>query len=863
MWCKKKNLILAAIFASQLAACGSDSKKPKIVNKDPEPVVKQSPFTGNWYREGYGEIHKISEQSLSSYYFNQYGCLKTAQISLIDEPDFADDLSLSDDGEQLIYGGSVVMNKRADLPESCETNLLTEAATSRENFEFFWHAFNDYYAFFERRGIDWQAVYDTYSPLVTEQTTSEQLAEILSDIILDFEDAHVSLTGNGELEFEVFGQKLSGMNAELMRMGVSTENFEQYREQLKESHQSAAIGYLIPESIKQDPDSDQIIWGKINNEVGYFAIDRMMGLSRTELEKGNLDYASDVALVERVMPQVLSDFEDTKAIIVDVRFNDGGFDSLSLAIAGYFTNQDKVVGSKYYDNSQGQGTPEVIEIKSQPNAYSKPIYLVAGQETYSAGEVFTLAMSALEHVNYLGEPTQGIFSDIQDVIMPNGWEIGLSNEVYLGAQGEKLEAIGVIPDVHLPLYSFRDLHFSQDTIIEYVLNDTDTNTHLTISKNEMEQEIEQVMQQANIPGLAISVVTPTEVIYQQGFGYADIENQIPVTKDTAFTLGSTTKGVVGTAIAKLIEQDRLSLDMPLADMNLPFYVINPSYPEQTLTLNHLVTHTSWIIDSNSYLCNYYTLEGHLSLLELLMGEGQCDNAVYTELEPFLTAYFTPGSDLYRAENFYQSSDFEFGQRQVYTNVGAGLAAYSVEQALNIDMAAYIEQSLFLPLDMMNSSFDPNYFNQQGRVLSLRYDQDKELINYELPAYSYPTVYDGALMSSTADLAKLMLMLVNDGEYNGVQILEEETVESMFSSKTDAYTEVSTQGLFWVTTGSFIGHSGGDPGVFTYFDYNPHTEVGIILQINVTDDYQGHEKMEEYGNEIAGLAYRYGLAESRK
>ena len=82
--------------------------------------------------------------------------------------------------------------------------------------------------------------------------------------------------------------------------------------------------------------------------------------------------------------------------------------------------------------------------------FEKPVYLLISPLTLSAGEIFALCMAAIPHVKLLGEPTCGILSDNLFHRLPNGWEISLSNEVYLSSKQICYESCGVAVDINLP-----------------------------------------------------------------------------------------------------------------------------------------------------------------------------------------------------------------------------------------------------------------------------------------------------------------------------------------------------------------------------------------------------------------------------
>jgi CubicO group peptidase (beta-lactamase class C family) len=101
--------------------------------------------------------------------------------------------------------------------------------------------------------------------------------------------------------------------------------------------------------------------------------------------------------------------------------------------------------------------------------------------------------------------------------------------------------------------------------------------------------IMQHMQRLHVPGVAIGIVNGDEE-YSAGFGVTSIENPLPVTPDTLFQIGSTTKTVTGTAAMRLVEQGKLDLDTPIR-IYLPELRLADEQVAASVTMRHLFNHT--------------------------------------------------------------------------------------------------------------------------------------------------------------------------------------------------------------------------------------------------------------------------------
>ena len=123
-----------------------------------------------------------------------------------------------------------------------------------------------------------------------------------------------------------------------------------------------------------------------------------------------------------------------------------------------------------------------------------------------------------------------------------------------------------------------------------------------------EQELAALTETNNVPGLSAAIVHKQAVIWARGFGYADIEKQIPVTAETPYRLASVSKPFAAILLMQLIEEGKLTLDTPMNAFTLhPWFEPGswsgahfPSrYEDATITVRHVLSHTSQAAPSGS------------------------------------------------------------------------------------------------------------------------------------------------------------------------------------------------------------------------------------------------------------------------
>ena len=102
--------------------------------------------------------------------------------------------------------------------------------------------------------------------------------------------------------------------------------------------------------------------------------------------------------------------------------------------------------------------------------------------------------------------------------------------------------------------------------------------------------IEREMQEVSIPGLSLAIVKGDQVVLLRGWGVADPDGR-PVTPQTPFILASVTKSFTALAIMQLVEAGKVRLDEPV-QRYLPWFVVADAEASATITVRHLLHHTS-------------------------------------------------------------------------------------------------------------------------------------------------------------------------------------------------------------------------------------------------------------------------------
>jgi len=307
----------------------------------------------------------------------------------------------------------------------------------------------------------------------------------------------------------------------------------------------------------------------------------------------------------------------------------------------------------------------------------------------------------------------------------------------------------------------------------------------------MDGLVPQQLRRENIAGAVVIVVKDGSVVFQKGYGYADVDKRTPVTPDgTLFRPGSVSKLFTWTAVMQLVEQGKIDLDRDVNDY-LDFKV--PATYPKPITMRNLMTHTPGMEEA---------------IKDLIVTKGSQPISIGDFLKTHMPKRVYPP-----------------GTTPAYSNYGATLAGYIVERVSGMPFDDYVDKNVFGPLQMTHTSFRqplaPQLLPMMSNGYQLGTDQPKpyEIIRAE-PA--------GSSATSAVDISHFMLAHLQNGEWNGVHILKPETVALMHSRQFGVNPALPGMALgFYEETRNghrIIGH-GGDTQYF-------HSDLHLIQDANI-------------------------------
>lgn len=249
------------------------------------------------------------------------------------------------------------------------------------------------------------------------------------------------------------------------------------------------------------------------------------------------------------------------------------------------------------------------------------------------------------------------------------------------------------------------------------------------------------------PGCAISIIHRGQVIHSCGYGMADLEHAIPISKNSVFDIGSVSKQFVAMSVALLARQGKVSLDDEIQK-----YLPELNYYEYPVTIRHLLHHTSGLRD-------YLTL---MDLAGLRFENEYPDDEIISLIARQKDLNFRPGEEY------------------LYSNSGYLLLAEIVKRASGESLRAFADENIFAPLEMKNTFFHDD-FSEIVKNRAIGYSP-KESGGFRIDMSIFDAVGDGGVYTTVDDLCRWDANFYNNtvGGY-GQDLIEEITTAGKLNS----------------------------------------------------------------------------------
>lgn len=336
--------------------------------------------------------------------------------------------------------------------------------------------------------------------------------------------------------------------------------------------------------------------------------------------------------------------------------------------------------------------------------------------------------------------------------------------------------------------------------------------------------IEHEVVDKQLPAISVALVDDQEIVWADGFGFADPDKKNPATAETIYRVGSVSKLFTDLGMMQLVERGEAQLDAPIQQYIPDFHPKNPF--NKPITLRQLMSHRAGLVRESPI--GHYFDPAEPSLAKTVLSLNQ------TELA------------------------YEPEKRTKYSNAGVATVGYVLERLKGKPFERYIEEAVLKPLGMEFSSYERKKEFEPYIAKSYMWTYDGRV--FPAPTFQLGTGPAGNLFSTVRDLGKLLSMLFNGGEGNNGRLLKPTTLAQMWVPQFAPADRRAGYGIGFALSDFEgylrIGHGGAVYGYATELTALPEEKIGVVLCTTMDSANDVLARIAKYALHLM-LAYRAG------
>jgi CubicO group peptidase (beta-lactamase class C family) len=321
----------------------------------------------------------------------------------------------------------------------------------------------------------------------------------------------------------------------------------------------------------------------------------------------------------------------------------------------------------------------------------------------------------------------------------------------------------------------------------------------------------QVLKDWNTPGIGVGIVVNDKLVFAKGYGYRDYEKKLPFTPTTLQQIASNSKLFTAVAAGMLVEEGKLTWDKPVRD-SVPTIQFYNDQLNNNVTLRDMLSHRTGVTRHDSIW-----FKSPFTRKELF------DKLKYLEPQEPMRQTF------------------------LYNNLMFSAVGEIIELKSGQRWEQFVREKIFTPLDMTSTSYSISDMNQHpDHGVPFREKRDSFEL-YKIPYYedTEGVAPAGAIISNIDDLSHWLIALMNDGKYNGKQVLPAKVLRETLQPAIGLPNTLGEALGYWELlnpaygmgrqTVSYRGHlltfHGGDlPGFHSQVSFMPNDKIGVIVLV---------------------------------
>ncbi len=350
----------------------------------------------------------------------------------------------------------------------------------RQNtFEKVWQIVRDTFYDPNFNGVDWNKVHEQYRPLAAAARTDAELHEVLKRMLGELHVSHMGIitpeeiaklsappvtTGLGLQMVEgevVVVRTLPGSSAERMGLrpgylikqidGVDVKDLKDALPKLRgAANTSVRVSYLDEHDQLRESVLQRSLLGpeEIDRQkVGHLSMYALLVSKRLENGIGYIRFSSFIASLKKKLDAAIDSMQDASGLIVDLRGNGGGDDSVAIAIANHFFEKPTVL----MITRTRKGDLDYYKARPTSHPYLKPVVFLVDDGSGSASEQLTAGLQEAGRAYIIGQKTDGEDLDADLAKLPTGAYLLYAMGQPRTPKGVVIEGRGVVPDLEVSL----------------------------------------------------------------------------------------------------------------------------------------------------------------------------------------------------------------------------------------------------------------------------------------------------------------------------------------------------------------------------------------------------------------------------
>src|SRR6195256_6243124 len=323
--------------------------------------------------------------------------------------------------------------------------------------------------------------------------------------------------------------------------------------------------------------------------------------------------------------------------------------------------------------------------------------------------------------------------------------------------------------------------------------------------------MEQVLKDWNTPGIGVGIVINDELVFAKGYGYRDYEKKLPFTPTTLCQIASNSKLFTAVAAGMLVEEGKMTWDKPVRE-SVPAIQFYNDQLNNNVTLRDMLSHRT----------------------------GVTRHDLIWFKSPFTR------KDLFEKLKYLEPQE-PMRQTFLYNNLMFSAVGEIIELKSGQRWEQFVREKIFSPLDMKTTTYSIGDLNKQpDHGVPFREKRDSFEL-YKIPYYedTEGVAPAGAIISNIDELSHWLIALMNDGKYNGKQVLSAKVLKDTLQPAIGLPNTLGEALGYWELlnpaygmgrqTVSYRGHlltfHGGDlPGFHSQVSFLPNDKIGVIVLV---------------------------------